>query len=172
MTAQDPAHLSHDRILESVHAQIVRIRGGDPDEVEAAKEALIALARGSDGAKVQDRLNELLKSELLEVQWEIEEVLETVAPPKAAPAPEAKAEAEAPEAPEDPNKPLTSADLNMVYDDPRGLMLHKTKKGDRWFATQVDPTTRQPQTFELHPSEITQLKAQLAGSPYWLLGAG
>ena len=175
MTAQDHAHLSHDRILQSVHAQIVRIRGGDPDEVEAAKEALIALAREADGARVQDRLNELLKSELLEVQWEIEEVLEAVAPPKAAPAPEdpaAKAKAEAPEAPEDPNKPLTSADLNMVYDDPRGLMLHKTKKGDRWFATQVDPTTRQPQTFELHPSEITQLKAQLAGSPYWLLGAG
>ena len=28
----------------------------------------------------------------------------------------------------------------------------------------------QPQTFELMPQEITQLKTQLAGSPYWLLG--
>jgi hypothetical protein len=51
-------------------------------------------------------------------------------------------------------------------------MLHKSKVGDRWFATQVDPATRQPQTFELHPQEVSQLRMQLHGSPYWLLGAG
>ena len=60
----------------------------------------------------------------------------------------------------------------LVYDDPRGLMLHKAKVGERWFATQVDPRTGTPQTFELHAQEITALKQQLASSPYWLLGAG
>jgi hypothetical protein len=61
----------------------------------------------------------------------------------------------------------------MIYDDPRGLVLHKTKTGgERWFATQFDPQTRQPQTFELHPEEIAQLKQTLAGSPHWVLGSG
>ena len=35
-----------------------------------------------------------------------------------------------------------------------------------------DLRTGQPQTFELHPQEIQQLKTQLAGSPYWVIGAG
>lgn len=76
--------------------------------------------------------------------------------------------------PADPQKGqrLSAKDLDLIYDDPRGLALHRTKDGKRWFATQVDPYTRQPQTFELHPSEITQIKTQLQGSPYWLLGAG
>ncbi|HHO54592.1 MAG TPA: hypothetical protein ENK18_27885 [Deltaproteobacteria bacterium] len=60
----------------------------------------------------------------------------------------------------------------MVYNDPRGLVLHKTKTGDRWIATQRDPRTGQPQSFELHPTEVDQLKAQLQGSPYWVIGAG
>jgi hypothetical protein len=42
--------------------------------------------------------------------------------------------------------------------------------GDRWFATQVDPRSGQPQTFELHASEVSQLKMQLMGSPYWVTG--
>ncbi|NOY27382.1 MAG: hypothetical protein GXP62_16065, partial [Oligoflexia bacterium] len=73
---------------------------------------------------------------------------------------------------DDINRPLTSADLDAVYDDPNGLMLHKSKVGDRWFATQVDPQTGQPQTFELQPYEVKQLQTQLKGSPYWLVGAG
>ena len=70
----------------------------------------------------------------------------------------------------DPNAPLTASDLNLVYDDPRGFMLHKSKVGERWFATQVDPRTGQPQTFELHAQEIEQIKGQLQGSPYWRIG--
>jgi hypothetical protein len=100
----------------------------------------------------------------LEVRWEIEEVIEKLTPPP-------PAKAEEPKAP-DKNKQLTAADLNLVYDDPRGLMLHKTKVGERWFATQRDPRTGQPQTFELRAEEVSQLKMQLAGSPYWILGAG
>jgi hypothetical protein len=101
----------------------------------------------------------------LEVRWEVEEVIEKLTPP---PPPPKEPEQKAP----DKNKPLTAADLNLVYDDPRGLMLHKTKVGERWFATQRDPRTGQPQTFELRAEEISQLKMQLAGSPYWIVGAG
>lgn len=101
----------------------------------------------------------------LEARWEIDEVIEVITPP---PEPaEVEEEEEAP----DPNKPLSSADLDLVYDDPRGIRLHKSKVGDRWFLTQVDPRTYQPQTFELRGEEVTQLKMQLEGSPYWVIGA-
>ncbi len=82
---------------------------------------------------------------------------------------------EVPEVPEEaeeeasvpPEGGLSTADLERVYEDPRGLVLHRTKTGDRWFATQVDPSTGQPGTFELHPEEVTTLKSRLEGSPYW-----
>ncbi|MEM6929093.1 MAG: hypothetical protein AAF602_19300, partial [Myxococcota bacterium] len=66
--------------------------------------------------------------------------------------------------------PIQPGDLQLVYEDPRGLLLHKSKVGDRWFATQRDPRTGQPQTFELRASEVQQLKMQLMGSPYWISG--
>jgi len=117
------------------------------------------------------------RGQVLEIQWELEDVLEATAPPKkeAARPPEPEPEpvvTNAKPEPEDPNRQLTAADLDIVYDDPRGLVLHRTKDGTRWFATQVDPRSRQPQTFELHADEIAQLKTQLAGSPYWVVGAG
>jgi hypothetical protein len=142
------------------------------DDPDAVKLALTELLTGPLAGHVRSRLEGRLRGELLEVQWELEEVLEATAPKAPTPAESAKEakKAATEEAVEDPNKPLTAADLVPVYDDPRGLMLHRTKKGNRWFATQFDPRTGQPQTFELSPPEITQLKTQLAGSPYWLLG--
>ena len=131
------------------------------EELQAALEALPSLGPATEF------LEERKKSLPLEIRWEIEEVLEALAPP-APPEPEDDEE----EAEDDPNRPLSMADLNLVYDDPRGLMVYKAKKGDRWFAVQPDPATGQPRMFELHPQEVTQLKAQLKGSPYWVLGAG
>ncbi|MBM4369459.1 MAG: hypothetical protein FJ102_24815 [Deltaproteobacteria bacterium] len=157
--------------MQEVHGLVERLRAANYNEREGIKEELLALCRAPGGAAVRDQLDSLRRGELLEVQWEIEEVLERSAPPKpqaaAAPPPTPK-----PEEKPDPNRPLTSKDLTLVYDDPRGLLLHKSKVGDRWFATQVDPRTQQPQTFELHPQEVAQLKQQLAGSPYWVLGSG
>ena len=178
MPDTDPTAPADHPAVTAAQALIVRLRS-EIDDPDAAKEALLALAMGPDGGRVREHIEAQHKLELLEVQWELEEVLEA-ATPKAAepPAPEPDAEPEpepepAPDDAEDPNKQLSAADLNLVYDDPRGLMLHKTRKGpDRWFATQNDPRTGQPQTFELHASEIEQLKGQLDGSPYWLLGAG
>jgi hypothetical protein len=121
---------------------------------------------------VRSYLDNAKRGELLEVQWEIEEVVDATTPKKLDPPKKAPEPAPEPEAPPDPSKPITQKDLTVVYDDPRGLVLHKTKVGDRWFATQVDPRTGQPQTFELHAQEVAQLKTQLAGSPYWVLGSG
>ncbi|GDX83238.1 hypothetical protein LBMAG42_50490 [Deltaproteobacteria bacterium] len=155
--------------MDTINQLVATLRQASYTEREGIKEQLLALVRGPGGPAMREALETARKGELLEVQWEIEEVLEKTAPPKpaaAAPPPPP------PEEKPDPNKPLTAKDLVLVYDDPRGLVLHKSKVGNRWFATQVDPKTRQPQTFELHPQEIEQLKTQLAGSPYWALGHG
>ena len=162
-------------ILAQVDDLIAQLRKVVDDDPEPVKAALQDLAAGPSASAVREYVESRMGGELLPVQWELEEVLDATAPappPAPEPEPESAAEEAEPEvAEEDPNRPLTSADLNLVYDDPRGLMLHKTKKGERWFATQVDPHTGQPNTFELHPQEITQLQQQLAGSPYWVIGA-
>ena len=161
--------------MEAVNTLIDALRTANHDARTDIKAELIALAKGDDGSAVREHLENLKRGELLEIQWEIDDVLEESAPPPVEPPPvEPEPETEQPvdEAPEAPGQQerLTAADLNLVYDDPRGFMLHKSKVGDRWFATQVDPSTGMPQTFELHAQEIEQLKAQLQGSPYWRLG--
>ena len=157
--------------MEEVDTLIEALRKASWKEREPIKQQLLALAKGPAGPAVRDRIETVRRGELLEVQWELEEILDAVTPKKVEP--EKKVEPPKPveEAPPDPNKPLTAKDLVLVYDDPRGLMLHKAKVGERWFATQVDPRTNQPQTFELHPTEVAQLKTQLSGSPYWVIGA-
>lgn len=136
------------------------------DELERAKATLLELALGTGGGKVRDRLEGALKGELLEVRWELEEILEASAPepPPSAAQPEPEPEAEQP--------PEADDELVMVYDDPRGLVLHRSRDGSRWFATQLDPNTGQPATFELPAHQVAAVQQQLAGSPYWVLGAG
>ena len=157
--------------MESVLELIALLRDSDDAGRVVVREKLLALCRGEGGRDIQDQLHSMAKGEILEVQWEIEEVLEEAAPP---PAPE-----ETPETPEEaeeeePSSPsdggLNASDLERVYEDPRGLVLHRTKTGDRWFATQVDPSTGQPGTFELHPQEVETLKSRLDGSPHWAPG--
>jgi hypothetical protein len=159
--------------MDAVDTLVKALREAPHGDRGSFKDELIALAKGPDGSAVQEHLDNLKRGELLETQWEIEEVLEAAAPPppEPEPEPEAETETETETETEDPNRELTAADLNLVYDDPRGLMLHKSKVGDRWFLTQMDPRTQQPQTFELHQQEIEQLKTQLQGSPYWVISS-
>lgn len=162
--------------MEAVITLIDALRTANYDARSDIKTKLVALAKGSEGSAVREQLENLKRGELLEIQWEIDDVLDESAPPPPEPPPaEPEPEPEQPvdEAPKEPDSQerLTAADLDLVYDDPRGFMLHKSKVGDRWFATQVDPSTGMPQTFELHAQEIEQLKAQLQGSPYWRLGS-
>jgi len=156
--------------MEDVDALVTRLRTASYKDREAIKAELTVLAGGPDGVRVRDHLEVAKRQELLEIQWEIEEVIEATAPKKVEAPKKPEPPPPPPEAAPDPTKPLTAKDLVLVYDDPRGLMLHKSKVGERWVATQVDPRTGQPQSFELHAQEITALKQQLAGSPYWLQG--
>lgn len=165
--------------MEAVIDLIRKLRRADDEARAAIKAELIALGQGPDGAHVRETIEGAMRGEVLEVQWELEEVVEVLTPKKPAPPPKpeppkAPPKPEAPKAPakDEPGKPrqISAADLTLMYDDPRGLMLYKTKVGERWFATQVDPRTGQPQTFELHPDEVKAVKQQLAGSPYWVIG--
>lgn len=165
--------------MEAVIDLIRKLRRADDEARAAIKAELIALGKGPDGAHVRETIEGAMRGEVLEVQWELEEVVEVLTPKKPAPPPKpeppkAPPKPEAAKAPakDEPGKPrqISAADLTLMYDDPRGLMLYKTKVGERWFATQVDPRTGQPQTFELHPDEVKAVKQQLAGSPYWVIG--
>ncbi len=165
--------------MDAIDELIATLRTTPLADRPTIKTKLLALAGAPDGAAVREYLESIKRGELLEIQWEIDDVLEESAPPPPEPIeqPDEPSEegdteptTESEKETTDPNAPLTAADLDMVYDDPRGLMLHKSKVGDRWFATQVDPRTGQPQTFELHAQEIEQIKGQLQGSPYWRIG--
>lgn len=154
---------------EALDGLIARLAKAGWKERDPIKAEIMALAATfPDRKSVLTHLESVKRTiQDLEARWEVDEVIEKLTPP-----PVKKADEEGPPPPPDKNRPLTAADLNVVYDDPRGFMLHKTKVGERWFATQRDPRTGQPQTFELRAEEVTQLKRQLAGSPYWVIGAG
>lgn len=153
--------------LDGLVARLIQAKWKDRDPLKAE---LMQLASTFPDRKAVLSHLESKKREIqdLEARWEVDEVIEKLTPPPPPPSEPPAAE----EALADKDRPLTQADLTVVYDDPRGFLLHKTKVGDRWFATQRDPRTGQPQTFELRAEEIAQLKTQLAGSPYWVLGAG
>ena len=118
-------------------------------------------------------IEEVARKEPLEFQWRIETMLEETAPPEPpAPEPEEEPEPEPEEeaAPGDSGvvAPLRPEDLVPIYDDPRGLMIHRHNMDARWFLTQVNPMTGQPQTMELSAGQRGQVQEELAGSPYWL----
>lgn len=155
--------------IAAIAEQVERLRSVSWKEREAVREAIGAIAvQVQDRVAMRDHLEEVQRGLGLELRWEIDAVLELLAEPP----PEPEEEPEAEEEEEDPNRQLSASDLDLVYHDPRGLLLYKSKRGERWFATQADPMTGQPQTFELPPEQVDQVKAQLAGSPYWVLGAG
>ena len=154
-------------VLEPIVEKLVAASWSDRDGFKA--ELLAAASDVAPLAMVQPWLEERAKSLDMELRWELEEVIEDLQP-----APEPEPEEEVPEEePVDPNAPLKASDLDLVYDDPRGIRVHRTKKApQRWFLTQMDPYSGQPRSMELQPSELEEIKTQLAGSPYWVLGSG
>ena len=158
--------------MENVAVLVAELQGASTERKQAIFSELERLCRSDNSDEARSAVEKSARSQILTIQWELEEILERTAPPPVEPPPapeeESKEEAGAEEPAED--GAINPSDVEMVYEDPRGLILHRTKTGDRWLATQMDPRTGQPQTFELHPQEIEQLKVQLAHSPYWVLG--
>ena len=144
--------------MEEVERLVASIAGASGDEKEKILATLEELCMGPNGDDVVGQIEKSARSQILTVQWELEELIEKVRPP----AVEEPVEEEPAEDAGDPGE------MRMVYNDPRGLVLHTNGDQSRWLATQVDPRTGQPQTFELHSSEVDQLRMQLMGSPYWV----
>ena len=146
--------------MEEIDALIVQLRTCPEGDRAPIIAQLTEHASGARGDVVREHLSRAARSEVLEIQWELEDIVEATSPaPPTPPTPEPEPEPEA--EPVDPNQPI------LVYDDPRGLRLYKTP-ADQWIALQVDPATGQPRQMELMPEQVTHLKAQLLGSPYWV----
>lgn len=154
-------HDAIDAILKELRTVGWKERDAVKDKLQAAAAAV------TDRAAALEYLQGTLKGLPLELRWEVEEVIEALTPE-----PDVPDEPEPEPEPEPDDGQLRMSDLDVVYDDPRGLMVYKHKTKDAWFAVQPDPRTGQPQMFQLQPAEVTQLKSQLKGSPYWVLGAG
>ena len=114
------------------------------------------------------------RRERLELQWKLEELIEEFAPPPPPKKEEPPAEEPEPEPEPEPEEevpadmgPLRPEDLEIIYDDPRGIVIHEHKTQGFWLLTQIDPMSGQPQTVQLAGDQKTQVKAQLLGSPYW-----
>ncbi len=152
--------------LEQAKALLEKMKAADWEAREALKDELAAMATPESG--VPAFLESVLKELPLEVRWDVQEILEALAPP-----PVEEPEEEEEEELDDPNAPLRMSDLDEVYADPRGLALYVDKRTrTRWFAQQIDPRTGQPVMMEVPPDQVDQIKMQLQGSPYWRIGAG
>ena len=121
---------------EKILALIVGLRSDDDEQVEEAKNGLLSLAESAGKRAIFNRLESLKRSEVLTVQWEIEEVMEILIPPK-----EEKKEEET----DDPSKrQLRLSELDLVAQHPQaGVALYKSKVDARWVFMQRDQYTGQ-----------------------------
>ncbi|MFK8001792.1 MAG: hypothetical protein AB8H86_19510 [Polyangiales bacterium] len=168
----------NDTELKNMVTELLREARHERDKWDGAIARLNEFIDGPMSSAARHIIGDLARKEPLEFKWKIEGLLEDTAPPEPPkPEPVATPEAEAapepaPEAPpevlHDPNAPLRPEDLVQIFDDPRGLMIHRHVVTGNWFLTQVDPSTGQPQTMELDAAQRGQVQQELAGSPGWM----
>lgn len=153
--------MTTEQVLEAADAILSRLAAAGWRERDALKEELLGFVRDNEGcSSLETHLESCRKGVPLEVRWEIDEVLEAVRPV-----------VEEEVVPEE-EAPVESTGPQVIYDDPRGLTIQRTADGSRYLVTQSDPYTGQPQTVEVPAAQFEQIKTQLRGSPYWVLGSG
>jgi hypothetical protein len=141
--------------VELIETRVSALAQASSEEKLTIISELEQLCLGKNGDDAVSRIERSARSKILTVQWELEELIERVRPPAPPPEPEPEPETE------------DESDMRVVYNDPRGLVLHCNKDESRWLITQVDPRTRMPTTHELPQEDIPQIKMQLANSPHW-----
>ena len=62
--------------MEAINTLIDALRTANHDARTDIKAEIIALAKGDDGSAVREHLENLKRGELLEIQWEIDDVLD------------------------------------------------------------------------------------------------
>jgi len=143
---------------EKIQSIIKRLYNTSEEETEELKKQLISMVDEYGKSNVVSYLEIAKRKELLRVQWELEEVLEEINPPK-------KVE----EKEDDPSqRRLRGSELELRYADPRGLRLYSSKVDDRWVVMQMDPRTGGMMQNEIDGQKAAQIQQQLAASPYWI----
>lgn len=138
---------------------ISELKSASPSGQDILCEEILQIGQ-SNPSEAASILKRLLKFERLNLQWLLEEVIETLDPP-----PTTKSDEEL----DDPSKrALRSSELELVYNDPRGIRLYKSNVDSRWMLIQIDPQTGMPMQQELQPDQAEMIKQQLGGSPYWV----
>ena len=153
-----PLFFSGVMMEEKFKAYIEELKGASIRRQDEICEELLSIGKEKP-SEAADLLKSLTKFEHLNIQWLIEEVIEQLTPTT-----------EAPEEIDDPStRPLRSSELELVYDDPRGIRLYRSKVDSRWVLYQVDPRSGMPMQQELKAEDAEHVKRQLYGSPYWLI---
>lgn len=117
---------------EKIHEYILIFRSDDDDKIEEAKNELLKLADSIGKNTLYNYLESAKKTELLPVQWEIEDVMDALIPPKT----------EKEDEDDDPTKrELRQSELELVGQTPNGIFLYKSKVDTRWVVMQIDPYT-------------------------------
>ena len=143
---------------DKIKAIINKFYHASKEEAEACKKELIAMVDEYGKASVVSALEGSKKKELLKVQWQLEEVLEIINPPKMIEAEE-----------DDPSeRRLRMSEIELRYADPRGLRLYSSKIDTRWVIMRMDPQTGGMMQQEIDADKAAEVQQQLAGSPYWV----
>ena len=128
--------MSIEELESTVESLVKEIRSDDDERIERAKQQLLAMAQTEGIHTIYNMLESIKRSEVLVVQWEIQDILEELIPPDS---PEEEEEED------DPTKrPLRESEMQMVAQVPQqGLVLFKSKVDTRWVLMQIDPYTGQ-----------------------------
>ena len=144
---------------EAIQDIIKKLYSASEEETENLKQQLISLVDTHGKANVVSFLETAKRSELLAVQWEIDEVLDVLNPPKE----------ESEEEIDDPStRKLRMSELTLRYNDPRGVRLFESKVDTRWVIMQIDPRTGGLMQQELDEAQAKGICQQLAREPYWV----
>ena len=77
--------------MDAIDQLIAKLRSASLADRPGIKSQLLSLATSDNGSAVREHLDSIKRGELLEIQWEIDDVLEESAPPP--PEPEQETEA-------------------------------------------------------------------------------
>ena len=143
-----------DSCIKKIRVQIDR----DDDLVEEEKENILNLAQEHGKKEIAQILEIRKPKELLPVQWELEELIEKLDPPK---------KVDVDEDDDDPSKRrLRTSELEVVYTNPQAQMqILASKVDDRLVIVRMDPYGQIMQQ-ELGGQEAARVRQQIGLPPY------
>ena len=149
----------NNQLEEILIALRLAVKKDDEETVEGLKKRLLELA-GISNKNLANTLRYLMPKEKLPVQWEIEEIIDILDPPKEKVIEE-----------DDPSqRQLRSSEITPIYQDPRGLSIFASKVDGRWVVMQMDPRSGGMHRQEIPEDRVAQIKASIPpASQYWLV---